>query len=123
MRGLTRREFEQLVRQALDELPDEFAERIENVAVVVELDPSPEVLEDLGLDLDESSDELFGLYVGTPLIERDTYYAGVPDRIEIYMGPILRACRTQREAVSEIRKTVIHEIGHHFGLSDEEMPY
>ncbi|UCF20873.1 MAG: metallopeptidase family protein [Gemmatimonadota bacterium] len=123
MRRLDRKGFERLVRQALEELPEEFAERIENVAVVVEVEPSSADLEGLGLDFDESSDDLFGLYVGTPLTERDSYYAGLPDRIVIYMGPILRACQTPRDVVSEIRKTVIHEIGHHFGLSDEEMPY
>lgn len=120
---LGRKSFEQLVRQALEDLPDEFAARLENVAVVVEEEPDPEDLEDMGFDPEEEADELFGLYLGTPLVERDSGYADVPDRIAIYMGPILRSCRSAREVVREIRHTVIHEIGHHFGLSDEEMPY
>jgi predicted Zn-dependent protease with MMP-like domain len=120
---LGRKSFERLVQQALEDLPEEFAARLENVAVVVEEEPDAKVLEDMGLDPEEEADELFGLYLGTPLIERDSGYADVPDRIAIYMGPILRSCRSAREVVREIRNTVIHEIGHHFGLSDEEMPY
>jgi predicted Zn-dependent protease with MMP-like domain len=120
---LGRKSFERLVQQALEDLPDEFAARLENVAVVVEEEPDAKVLEDMGLDPEEEADELFGLYQGTPLVERDSGYADVPDRIAIYVGPILRSCRSAREVVREIRNTVIHEIGHHFGLSDEEMPY
>ena len=120
---LSRESFERLVQQALEDLPEEFAARLENVAVVVEEEPDAKVLRDMGLDPEEEADELFGLYLGTPLIERDSGYADVPDRIAIYMGPILRSCRSAREVVREIRNTVIHEIGHHFGLSDEEMPY
>lgn len=122
MKPLGRASFERLVAQALDELPDEFAARLDNVAVVVEEEPDPEDLREMGLDPDEDND-LFGLYQGTPLIERDSYYSSVPDRIVIYMGPLLRYCRTPQEVVREVKLTVIHEIGHHFGLSDEEMPY
>ncbi len=123
MTRLGRRSFERLVQQALDDLPDEFAERLENVAVVVEEEPDPEVLQEMGLDPDADADELFGLYQGVPLIERDTGYASPPDRIIIYMGPIQRCCRSPQEIVREVRNTVIHELGHYFGLSDEEMPY
>jgi predicted Zn-dependent protease with MMP-like domain len=122
MQPLSRDSFERLVAQALDELPEEFAERLDNVAVVVEEEPDPEDLREMGLESEEG-DDLFGLYQGTPLIERDSYYSSVPDRIVIYMGPLLRHCRTPREVVREVKLTVIHEIGHHFGLSDEEMPY
>ena len=120
---LGRKSFERLVQQALEDLPEEFAAQLENVAVVVEEEPDAMILEEMGFDPEEEADELFGLYQGTPLIERDTGYADVPDRIVIYMGPILRSCRSAHEVVREIRNTVIHEIGHHFGLSDEEMPY
>jgi predicted Zn-dependent protease with MMP-like domain len=120
---LGRKSFERLVQQALEDLPEEFAARLENLAVVVEQEPDPEDLEEMGFEPEEEADELFGLYVGTPLIERDSGYADAPDRIAIYMGPILRSCRSAREVVREIRNTVIHEIGHHFGLDDEEMPY
>jgi predicted Zn-dependent protease with MMP-like domain len=120
---IDRDDFEQLVQSALDELPAEFAERLENVAVVVAEEPNPEDLRELGLDGEADSDELFGLYVGVPLIDRDSSYSGLPDCVYIYMGPISRACTTSQEVVREVRDTVIHELGHHFGLSDAEMPY
>ena len=85
-------EFEALVEQALEGLPEEFAELLENVAVMVEDEPDPEDLEALGMEPDE---ELFGLYQGVPLAERDTFYqAAMPDRVFIYRGPILRYCGT-----------------------------
>lgn len=114
--------FERLVQQALEDLPDEFAARLENVAVVVEDEPDAEDLEEMGLDPDDA-EELFGLYQGVPLIERESSYSALPDRIVIYRGPILRACDSPQEVVREVKLTVIHELGHHFGLSDEEMPY
>lgn len=117
------RAFEELVRRALEELPPEFAARLENVAVVVEDEPDPEDLRALGLDPQRDADELLGLYQGTPLTERGASYSDLPDRIAIYRGPILRSCSTLEEAAREIRDTVIHELGHFFGLSDEEMPY
>ncbi len=107
--------------RALDGLPKEFSELLENVAVVVEEEPSDEDLESVGLD--PELDDLFGLYQGVPLAERDSYYGALPDRVVIYRGPILRACSSRREAIREIRDTVIHELGHHFGLDEEEMPY
>ena len=123
MMTLGRRSFERLVQQAMEELPEEFAARLENVAVVVEDEPDAHDLRAVGLDPEVDADELFGLYLGTPLIEREAAYSGLPDRIEIYMGPILRSCRTPHDVVREIKKTVVHELGHHFGLADEEMPY
>ena len=114
-------EFEALVAQALDGLPEDFAELLDNVAVVVEEEPDPEDLEALGLDPEE--DDLFGLYLGVPQTERDLSYAGLPDRVAIYRGPILRYCQSRREVVREIRDTVVHELGHHFGLDEEDMPY
>ena len=113
--------FERLVEEALDGLPEEFAEMLENVAVVVEEEPEPEVLEELGMDPVE--DDLFGLYQGVPLSERDSFYSALPDRVAIYRGPILRWCRTEKEIVKEVRDTVVHELGHHFGLDEDDMPY
>jgi predicted Zn-dependent protease with MMP-like domain len=113
-------EFEELVAKALDDLPEEFAELLENVAVVVEEEPDPEDLEEMGFDPEE---ELFGLYQGVSLAERDSYYAALPDRIAIYRGPILRACSSRREVIREVRDTVVHELGHHFGLDEDDMPY
>ncbi|WP_447977298.1 metallopeptidase family protein [Candidatus Nitrospira bockiana] len=115
-------EFDELVRRALDGLPAEYRRFLENVAVVVEEEPSQDVLEDLGL---ESEDDLLGLYSGTARDEESFFSAGghLPAKVSIYRGPILRLCRSREEVVQEVRDTVVHEIGHHFGLGDEDMPY
>jgi predicted Zn-dependent protease with MMP-like domain len=114
-------EFEALVETALEGLPDEFSALLENVAVMVEEEPDPDDLEALGLEPDE---ELFGLYQGVPLTDRDAFFqAALPDRVFIYRGPILRYCATRRQVIREIRDTVVHELGHHFGLEEEDMPY
>lgn len=115
----SRRAFEQLVQRALAELPERFASRLENVAVVVEERPSPHKLATLGYEPDET---LFGLYEGVPLGQRGSgYHLAVPDRITIYRLPILELCESEDEVVHEIKATVMHEIGHYFGLSDQEM--
>ena len=116
-------EFEALVEQALDGLPEEFAELLENVVVIVEDEPDPEDLEEMGLDPNDPDSELFGLYLGIPQDERGTVYMGLPDRVLIYRGPILRACDNRRQVIREVRDTVVHELGHHFGLEEEDMPY
>jgi predicted Zn-dependent protease with MMP-like domain len=112
--------FGRLVEQALDDLPEEFAAALENVAIVVQDEPDPEVLADYGFDPKE---ELLGLYEGVPLPQRDSFYEALPDRISIYRGPLLRMCRTREELAAEVRDTVVHELGHYFGLEDGEMPY
>jgi len=114
--------FAGLVRQAIDGLPSEYRRLLKNVAIVVEETPSQDVLDELGL---ESEDELLGLYSGISL-EQDSFFSAggqLPTRISIYCRPILRLCRSAEEVVQEVRDTVVHEIGHHFGLDDEEMPY
>lgn len=115
-------EFEGLVRRAVDSLPEEYGHLLKNVAVVVEEEPSRDLLDELGL---ESEDDLLGLYSGRAVGEESFFDPGgtLPARISIYRGPILRLCRTADEVVREVRDTVVHEIGHHFGLDDEEMPY
>lgn len=115
-------EFEELVRRALDTLPDPYAGLMENVAVVVEEKAPREVLADLDID-DEN--ELLGLYHGLSMDKESFFQVGgnLPARISIYRKPILRICRTKEEVVQEVRDTVVHEIGHHFGLDDDEMPY
>ena len=121
---ISREEFEALVEQAVEQLPEEFREALDNVAVMVEEEPSEEDLEEVGIDLDDpDADELFGLYQGVPLAQRDTQYGGLPDRVLIFRGPILRACETRREAIREIRDTVQHELGHYFGLEEDELPF
>ncbi len=114
--------FAGLVRQAIDGLPSEYRRLLKNVAIVVEETPSREILDDLGL---KSEDDLLGLYSGTPLEDESFFSAGgdLPSRISIYRRPILRLCRSAEEVVQEVRDTVVHEIGHHVGLDDDEMPY
>jgi predicted Zn-dependent protease with MMP-like domain len=113
-------EFEDLVARALDALPEHFAELLDNVVVVVEDEPGPEELESVGL---EGGGELLGLYQGVAQAHRDTYYSALPDRVVIYRGPLTRACADRRELMREVRDTVVHELGHHFGLEEEDMPY
>jgi len=121
---VSREEFESFVERALEELPAEFAEALDNVAVMVEEEPSRDDLEEVGIDPDDpEADELFGLYHGTNRLERDTAYSGLPDRVVIYRGPILRACDSRREVIREIRDTVQHELGHYFGLEEDELPF
>jgi predicted Zn-dependent protease with MMP-like domain len=100
--------FGQLVEAALDSIPDELRRKMRNVVVAVE---------DMG-----ASPNLLGLYHGVPLTNRTTSYAGVlPDRITIYRLPILRHCRTVDDVVRQVRVTVVHEVAHHFGISDERL--
>jgi len=115
-------EFDRWIQEALTELPPRFAALAEEVSIVVEEEPSLEVLQDLEL---ESEDDLLGLYQGVPIDETSFFQpAGeLPARISIYRGPILRLCRTKTEVIHELRDTVVHELGHHVGLDDEEMPY
>lgn len=113
-------EFETLVGRALDQLPDEFAALLDNVVVLVEDEPDPEMLAEMGFDPKE---ELLGLYTGVPRTEREVGWETLPDTVSIFRGPLLRYCRDRRELMREVRDTVVHELGHHFGLSDEEMPY
>ena len=115
-------EFQELVQQALDSLPDEYAKLISNVVVVVEDEPSPDLLADLEMEEDE---DLLGLYQGLSIDKESFFQTGgqLPAKISIYRGPILRLCRTKQEVVQEVRDTVVHEIGHHFGFDDDEMPY
>jgi len=115
-------DFEALVHRAVEGLPEDYAGLLKNVAIIVEEEPSREVLDELGL---ESEDDLLGLYTGAAIDEESFFAPGgqLPNRIFIYRGPILRLCRTADEVVQEVRDTVVHEIGHHFGLDDDEMPY
>ena len=120
---LTPREFESLVEQAIAELPREFAELLDNIAIVVEEEPSDEDLEALGDDAEED-DELLGIYRGVARTERTfDMMPMLPDQIAIFRGPILRVAASRREAIDEIRDTVIHELGHYFGLHDDEMVF
>ncbi len=118
---ISKAEFERLVEQALEGLPEPFKEALENVVLVVEEEPEDEDYEGTGTPDDE---ELFGVYRGAMTTERAfDDLPSLPPQIAIFRGPILRCCATSREAVQEIQDTVRHELGHYFGLEDEEMPY
>ncbi|MCS7183156.1 MAG: metallopeptidase family protein [Thermoanaerobaculum sp.] len=120
MSWLSAEEFAHLVERALAGLPQQFLDLLDNVAIVVEEEPSPE---DLALAGTDGEEELFGLYHGLSLPERGASYGNVlPDRIVLFRGPLLRHCQTRRELEEEIRATVIHEIGHYFGLDEEDLP-
>ena len=121
---LSRAEFERVVREALDSLPKRFADMVQNVVVAVEEEPSDEDLECIEHDDDDDGDaELLGIYRGVALTERTHNEPLLPDEIAIFRGPINRVTHTRQEAVEEVRETVIHELGHYFGLGDEEMPH
>ncbi len=116
------RQFRTLVAEALDGLPPEFGELLDNVAVVVEDEPQPADLRALGMEPGEGT-ELLGLYHGTPLDARGFEYGGLPDRVVIYRKPILRVARTRAEVIRQVQETVLHELGHHFGLEEDDLPF
>jgi predicted Zn-dependent protease with MMP-like domain len=100
--------FEEMVVTALDGLPEELGQLMSNVAVTVEYDAGPP--------------GLLGLYQGVPLTSRTTGYSGVlPDHITIYHQAICAICRTEDEVADEVRRTVVHEIAHHFGIDDDRL--
>ena len=116
---ISRHTFEQLVEEALGELPKSFADLLQNISIVVEEEPGAD---DLDL-LEGHGHELLGIYRGTPLPQRSYGMTLMPDQIAIFRGPILRIARSRYDAHRQIRETVIHELGHYFGLGDEEMVY
>ncbi len=110
--------FEKLVQRALRRVPRRFQQKIENLTVEVEDHPSEELLRDMGI----RSGTLFGLYQGVPLTRREWNYGNVlPDRIVIYQRPIESASASPAEIEEIVLGTVMHEIGHYFGLSDKEL--
>jgi len=116
---LDRKHFEELVEQALAGLPPEFAERLDNVSVVVEDLASPGLLRKVNL---KDPHHLLGLYEGIPLTRRPDAYAGaLPDRITIFRIPIEEMSGNDDEIRAQVRKTVMHELGHYFGMSEKEL--
>ena len=108
---MSREQFEDAVSEALDRIPGDLARMMNNVVVLVEDDPP------------DGDGDMLGLYEGTPLTERDGWWAAgsLPDRITIFRNPTLAACDTAEEVVDEVRVTVVHEIAHHFGIDDERL--
>ncbi len=121
MLEISRAEFERTVSRALGSIPDELRQRFENITVVIEEEPTADELREVGLD--PATGRLFGLYHGVPWGERGWDYGGaLPDRIVIYRLPLLEACATREQLIEEIQLTVIHEVGHYFGLDEDQLP-
>lgn len=109
-------EFRDVISEAMDRLPEEFRQKLSNIEVVVEDRPPPEFMDEHGHRL------LLGLYQGIPITKRTHYYAGVlPDKISIYRESILKISRSREEAIENIKKTLLHEIGHYFGIDDKRL--
>ena len=116
---MTRRQFEALVEKSLRKLPRAFKEKIANIAVVVEDWADDETLAEMGID---PPDTLYGLYRGVDLTQRDSSYGNVlPDVITIYQGPIEEDAADEAEMAEIVRETVMHELGHYFGLDDDTL--
>jgi predicted Zn-dependent protease with MMP-like domain len=116
---MTREQFEAVVEKALRRLPRAFRDKMANIVVVVEDWADDETLEEMGI---EPPDTLYGLYRGVDLTRRDSGYGNVlPDTVTIYQGPIEEDCESEEDMAEVIRETVVHEIGHYFGLDDETM--
>ena len=116
---MDRKQFEQLVAEALASIPRRFRKAMQNIAIVVEDEPSAPLLDEMEI---EPPDTLLGLYQGTPLTERTwAYGTTLPDRVLIFQGPHERDAEDEDDLVVAIGETLIHEIGHYFGLSEEEI--
>ncbi len=116
---MQRNAFEKLVADALGGLPRRFRDAMKNLAIIVEDEPSAALLHEMDI---EPPDTLLGLYQGTPLTERGWDYGNaLPDRILIFQGPHVRDAEDEEDLVVAIGETLIHEIGHYFGLSEEEI--
>src|SRR5512141_2243163 len=116
---MTREEFRGLVDEALLKIPDRFRQAMQNIAIVVEDEPSERVLDDVGI---EPPDTLLGLYEGTPLTERQWAHGNVlPDKITLFQMPIEDASSDREDTIIAIAETLIHEVGHYFGLAEEEI--
>ena len=116
---MTRAEFERLVVEAVMLIPRRFRRQMKNLALVVEEEPSAALLEEMEIEL---PDTLYGLYQGTPLPEREWAHGNaLPDRITIYQQPIAKDSEDDNAIIRVIGETVIHEFGHYFGLSEEEI--
>ena len=116
---MERAHFRQLVREAVAELPRELLERVQNVAIVIEWRPTARDRKAAGVGPGRT---LLGLYHGIPLTQRGEYYNLVPpDKISIYQEPIEEFCRDDDEVREQVRKTVLHELGHYFGIDDDRL--
>lgn len=118
---MTREQFRALVAEAIDSIPQRFADHIRNVAIVIEEAPSPQLLAEMGI---EPPDTLLGLYQGTPLTERRRDHGNdLPDRVLLFQRPIEEDAEDELDGdvVGVIGETLIHELGHYFGMSEDEI--
>lgn len=115
---LTASEFEKLVEDGLTLIPEEIRSRINNVQIVIEDEPSDELLDELDVP---PGDTLFGLYTGVPLTERTIEYSALPDRIIIFRRPLLEEFDNPPDIRREVARTVIHEVAHHFGIDEARL--
>jgi predicted Zn-dependent protease with MMP-like domain len=116
---MTRDAFERLVAEAITRIPKRFRDEMQNLALVVESEPDTSLLDEMGI---EPPDSLYGLYQGTPLTERHWAEGNqLPDRITIYQRPIEDDAEDDEDARDMIAETLIHEVGHYFGLTEEEI--
>ena len=116
---MTRETFNALVEEALRDIPRRFREEIKNVAIVVEDAPSPELLTEMQI---EPPDSLYGLYQGTPLPERSWGYGNaLPDRVTLFQRPIQEDADDHEDIIVCIAETLIHELGHYFGMSEAQI--
>lgn len=118
MTMMRKSDFEELVRQAVEEIPEEFLAMMHNVDVQVRRWPLKRQQKAAKLEIDET---LLGLYEGIPLTDRVAYNMVLPDIITIFQGPIEELCATAREIKAQVRETVIHEVAHHLGITDVEL--
>jgi predicted Zn-dependent protease with MMP-like domain len=116
---MTLEEVEDIVEEAVRELPEEFSLNLDNVGFVVDAWPNDFEME--SIKAHPSNTLLFGLYRGIPKTQRLSSYSSLPDKITIFAGPILMISKDIEDARRRIKKTVLHEIGHHFGMSDEQL--
>ena len=116
---MQREKFESLVADALASIPRRFRDGMKNIVIVVEDEPSRELLREMDI---RPPDTLLGLYSGTPLTERGWDYGNrLPDRIQLFQGPHERQSEDEDDLVVAIGETLIHEIGHYFGMSEEQI--
>ena len=116
---MTREHFQRLVVEAVALIPKRFRREMKNLALVVEDEPAPDLLAEMEI---EPPDSLFGLYQGTPLPERTWAFGNnLPDRITLFQRPIEEDCEDEDEVRAVIGETLIHEVGHYFGMSEEEI--
>jgi predicted Zn-dependent protease with MMP-like domain len=116
---ISHKEFESIVEQALGRIPEMFRAQLHNLTMIVEERPSPDLLQEMGLP---PGDTLFGVYTGIPLPERSVMEPPPePDMILIFMEPLMAACHSRKELEEEISITVVHEIAHYMGLSEDRL--